>query len=384
MRFLAYKLPDWTLLDPRLELSSPSIIRALSTPKALDASLDRKVAHLLDADGDPLIREWGTAIVAESAHRIDVFIVDGTPTEGEQEKLGITAGGVASYAKDQPWLPADDTVRAALAEVPGWRPKTGEIVGIQIDPLDMVRAIWTMLTAAPRSDLHLTVDDTRSPVRIGHEEEEVEFETSEGEQVEFDAGPYRLAWHNTDDVGGEIDSLAEETPFEWVEESSWDGEVPATRIRLGYPDLGRPRRDNLFFSTATNIVGVSPAEWTEHADEVLVLGNGEGSKRVRAHVPGSSDRLRRVHVEKDKGITSTRRARELGQKRLDELTSAPEISQITVTDHKGARFGTFDVGDVITVRGQVGWTDIAHDYRIVQITEDVEAGTQALDLEMEG
>lgn len=398
-RFCAFKLPAWTLIDGDLPLSNVSITRALSTPKALDADLDRRYAHLLDADGDSLIREWGTAIVAEHAGVLDVFIVDGAVTEGDQENLGITAGGVAGFGADQPWLPANTAVRSALSAMHaavgthrlatgteaggiGWNASTGEIAGVEVDPLDIVRAIWLMLTTAPRSDLRLTIDDTVSDARIGEEERDVEFTTAAGEDVAFQAGPHRLTWHGTHDMGKEIDDLAEETPFEWWEESQWDGDLPSTRLRLAYPSKPITRKTNLFFEIGTNVVSVSAANWTEHADVVLVVGQGEGSARVRAHVADPSDRLRRVHVAADRGVASKTRANEVARKELDRLKSVPHITEITVTDHPAARFGTFDIGDVITVRGEAGWVMLDHDYRIVAITHDFEAETQSLTLEV--
>ncbi|GAB3192181.1 hypothetical protein [Nesterenkonia suensis] len=400
-RFWAYKLPGWTLLDGDLPLNNVTITRALSTPKSLDADLDRRYAHLLDDEGDPLVREWGTAIVSEVAGRVDVFIVDGTVTEGEQETLGISAGGVCAFAKDQPWLPANAAVRSALADlhaasVPrpkslesggesggiGWVSRTGSISAVEVDPLNMVRAIWTMLLAAPRSDLRLTIDSTRSPVRIGEEERDVEFTTGAGEGVEFTAGPYKLSWHSSHDMGGEIDSLAQETPFEWAEESRWDGEQPSTRMRLWYPSKPTTRKTSLFFEVGANVVGISTVEFQKHASVVLVAGQGEGSDRVRAHVSEVTNRLRRVHVEADRGIRSKTRAIELGRELLEHYTSAPLISEITVTDHPAARFGTFDLGDVITVRGDVGWVRLDEDYRIVSISHDLTAETQTLALEV--
>lgn len=401
-RFLAFSVPSWEVLDADLPLHSVQITRALSTPKALDASLDRKYAHLVEGEGegDPLIVEWGTVIVVDHGYRVDVFIVDGTTGEDEQETLGITAGGVVSLAKDQPWLPANDTVRSALdamhrrvgtrrlesgAEAGGigWVRSTDEIAGVEVDPLDMVRAIWAQITTAPDSDIRLTVDDTTSDVRIGEEERDVEFTTGSGEEVEFTAGPWRLNWHSTNDLGKEIDDLAEETPFEWVEESRWDGELPSTHLRIGYPKLDNPRRDDRFFELGVNVTAVDGVEWADWASEVLVVGQGEGSERRRGHdaiTPTGRRRLRRVHVEADHSIRTNRLANQRASKILKRLQGETVLDTVTVADSDAAPFGTWGVGDIITIRGETPWASLSHDRRIVAETHDLTAGTKELTL----
>src|SRR5699024_9916925 len=51
------------------------------------------------------------------------------------------------------------------------------------------------LQSKPQGDLGVVVDDTKAPkgVTVGAEEKDVSFETGEGEQVEFQSGPYILA-----------------------------------------------------------------------------------------------------------------------------------------------------------------------------------------------
>lgn len=373
-RFYAYSVPDWELVDNDVQLSEPSITRAMSTPKSLDATVSRQYAHLN-------LREWGTVIAAEHAGRLDVFIVDGLATEGEQEDMTVSAGGVGSYIKGQPFLAADGNAAAAMAGTPGWRSSTREISAVDVDPLDMVRAIWRLLLAAPRSDIRLTVDDTRSPVRVGEEEREVEFQTGSGDDVEFTAGPHTMSWHGTDDCGSEMDSLATETPFEWWEESRWSDDLPTTRLRLAHPKMPTARKPNLFFEVGANIVDLSTTEWHEHADVVLVTGEGEGSARVRSHMSKATDRLRRVHVEADKGIKNRARAQERARELLKKHVSKPVITSITVVDSESARFGSYDLGDTITVRGTTGWVELMDDYRIVSITDDYTAERQTLGLE---
>lgn len=375
-RFYAYSVPDWTLVDNDVQLTEAQITRAISTPKALDCTVSRQYAHLN-------LREWGTVIAAEHAGRLDVFIVDGLATEGDQDDMTVSAGGVASYIKGQPFLAANTAAAEAMVGTPGWRPGPREISGVDVDPLDMVRAIWRLLLAAPRSDIRLTVDSTRSPVRIGEPEERVDsFTRSDGSVAqEFTAGPYKLSWHGTDDCGGEMDSLATETPFEWWEESRWADNLPTTQLRIAYPKMATARKPNLFFEVGANIIDLSTTEWHEHADVVLVTGEGEGSKRVRSHMSEPTDRLRRVHVEANRGITTRARAQERARELLKKHISKPVITSVTVVDSQAARFGTYDLGDTITVRGTTGWVDLQDDYRIVSITDDHTAQRQTLGLE---
>src|SRR5699024_11949333 len=62
-------------------------------------------------------------------------------------------------------------------------PISSEYKGVQVDPLSLVRRIWSHLQSQPDGDLGLKVDSTTSPVRIGTKSEDVEFTRSEERRV---------------------------------------------------------------------------------------------------------------------------------------------------------------------------------------------------------
>ena len=62
---------------------------------------------------------------------------------------------------------------------------------------------------------------------------------SQPSPVTFEAGPFKLNWWETDDLGDVIDKLATDTPFEYVEEHRWanDGESIDTLENVIEPHL---------------------------------------------------------------------------------------------------------------------------------------------------
>lgn len=150
-RFYLLTLPGRVWVDEDLQLEGAEVIESLSAPSSISGSLPLGHAHLRLADGTLALREWGSALVAEQPGRDPIFgIVDSITTEGD--RLMVTAGGFAMYPKDMPWTDA-------------------EYSGISVDPLDVVRMIWTKLQSKPSGNLGVVVDALKSPVRIGTPED---------------------------------------------------------------------------------------------------------------------------------------------------------------------------------------------------------------------
>lgn len=349
-------------MHKRVPLTGASIVRAVSTPTAISGGIPLGIPELTLPNGDPAIKEWGCGVVAFQTGQDPVFgIVDDVSVNGDM--LQIQAGGFAMYPKDMPWMGL-------------------EFAGIQVDPMDQIRRIWDHLQSYENGDLYVTVDGTTSPVRIGTEAKDVSFTTGTGELVEFEAGPFRLARWNVDDLGNVIDRLADETPFAYREHSAWDGEGIVHRLELGYPGLG-VRRYDVHFEIGINAIATPPTKGGDYASEVWMQGAGEGRDKLKtsAHITTPTDRLRRVHVETDKSVRSQTAATRAGWPILNELAGHHTLESLQVVDHEFAPYGTFDVGDEVRVVGDAGWIQLNHWVRITQITDECDTGRRTIGVE---
>lgn len=311
----------------------------LSGPGSFDGTITPEVMRLKD-EGGPLIVPWSTVVLSERDEQLKAVSLITDVNENGPD-LGLSGVGYGGYAA---------------------QPYAGETFeGVKVDPLDQVRRMWNHLQGLKGggSDLGVVIDDTTSPVRIGEEPRDVSFSTGDGQDVEFEAGPYVLARWKTDDMAKEIDSLAEQTPFDYRMEHKWNADRTGIEsfFRIGYPKIG-VRRNRLRFVVGENVIVRPQIQWDgdDYASDVLFLGAGEGREqrwaRV-AHVTG--DRLRRCVVVSDKSVTSGKAAEKSAWAELDLRLGIEDITEITVTDHHNARFNTWGLGDEILITTPAGW-----------------------------
>lgn len=359
-RYYLHSLPSGEWVDKDLPLTEVEVTTACNAPASINGTLPIEFAALKNKDGSLAIRKWGSLLVAEEDGRDPIVgIVDNLSIEGEQ--LVIEAGGFTMYPTGIPWLSED-------------------FAGIKVDPMDMVRKIWAHLQSYDDVGLGVAVDSTTSPVRIGEPERDVSFETSAGESVEFETGPFRLARWDTEDLGKVLDDLATDTPFQYMERSWWDGEELRHRLQLGYPAIG-VRRPNATFEIGINVTANPVLDESDFASEVLVTGAGEGRKKVSTHLTRKSDRMRRVQVVADSSLRSKKTATNAARPILDGLRGGWLIDSLDVIDHGLAPFGTFDVGDEIRVAGDAGWVDVDMWVRVLEMTVVPATGARNLKVE---
>lgn len=341
-RYLATRLRGdgtETLIHPELPLGKVSITDTLSGPQSIKGTLSPEMTHLIGADGEPVFDPWSTAIYAEK----DGIIRAGgilnemlATTNGSQ--LDVHCVGFSGYLKDMPWMAADYN-------------------GVQVDPLDVFRLIWSHVQSQTRGNLGVVVDPLTSPVRIGKKLQNVSFTTGSGEAVAFDAGPVMLNSHSTHDLLAKANEMVKAAPFDYREVHSWSGETVAHRIALGYPTIGR-RRDDLRFVAGENIAIVPDVLFSgdAYADTVFALGAGEGAKMIREPVARSTEtRLRRVRVIDVKDATTKQKARDAAAAELKLCYGRPEIDEIKVLDHPHAPLGSWGIGDEIFIQSPEGW-----------------------------
>lgn len=191
-------------------------------------------------------------------------------------------------------------------------------------------------------------------------------ETENKEKVSADGGAYKLRWWEAPDAGAEIDKLARETPFDYVERHSWSGEGIRHEVQLAYPRLGR-RREDLAFVQGDNIVSlVEPdLDGADFANEVLGLGAGEGAGALRRTTAVRDGRLRRVAVHSAKDVASASRLDAQIRDALIQHRLGLEIDSVSVRDHPNAPIGSWSLGDDVLIEASLPWLgDIAVWHRI--------------------
>ncbi len=316
-------------LDRELPLATDGPEWALSAAGTLTGTLPEgwSEAHAL-ADQRPLLEEWGSIIHvdANGVHR-GAFIVHRLAVNARGQ-LQVEAIGFSSYLHGMPF---DGGGAAGYSR-------------IGIDPADVLRDLWAHAQSQPDGDLGVQVVGS-TPVRLGTPKTD-EDRTS---------GPYELPWWETPDCGREADTLAAEAPFDWAEETEWDGEDARLRIRVGHPRLGR-RREGLAFVEGENIVAVVTPErdGASFANSVVGLGSGEGQGALRHTASTRDGRLRRVAVLPAKDVTNQARLETLVRGELDRRQpTALRVDEITVRDHPNAPIGSWVEGDDIRVQAFV-------------------------------
>lgn len=350
-----------TTLDMDLPLADVSIETVLTGDGAINATISPAYQRLLGPDGKPLLQEWSTAIYAEN----DGNIRGGgilTSTDVDGPSLSLEATSFTSYGRDMPY--------------------TGNgYKGVKVDPLDVVRTIWNHIQSQKGGNIGLVMDTTTSDQTIGTELKQVQFDTQSG-PVSFEAGPYKLNWFTNHDLQGDVDDLAGETPFDYVEEHSWrpDGTIRHF-LRMGYPKIGR-RRDDLRFVFGVNIF--DPVRLTRdsatYASGTMVLGAGEGALMVHSikeppSRPGG--RLRRIAVVTDDSIKSKKRADARADAENQWRARLDDMSSITVMNHPNAPLGAAQLGDDIFIEGPGEWGSVYMRVRITSITISPDDGNMA-------
>ncbi|MDT8915766.1 hypothetical protein [Amycolatopsis sp. PS_44_ISF1] len=338
--FLAQRATTGEWLDWDVPITLSSLEWTLSGPGSLSGTVSPDVGGLRTDDGRLLLEEWGTLIYAESGGEIRWGgIVVSSSFEGEAWR--IECAGFTTY-------PHAITYQ-------------GEYSKIGVDPADVVRELWRHVQSFPDSDLRVIVTGAASTsARLGtaaHDETATEPDGSKRTE-HHDAEPYALLWWEHPNCGEELDNLAKQTPFDYIEKHYWspDREAVVHEVELGYPRIGR-RRDDLVFAEGENVTNVLSVESNgdEFANTILGLGAGEGRAMIRRETGLRDGRLRRISVYADKAVTDAARMDALIADELAYRKAALRITKLDVIDHPHAPIGSWQAGDDILVRAELPW-----------------------------
>ena len=351
---------------------------ALSASSSLVFRLEPEVASLVSLDDLLVLEPWGSFLYHEVDEQIEwAGVVTGNEWLGATYEVTVESFG--RYPHGMPWL--------------------GNFVGVDTDPANIVRYIWQVLQRRPDADLGVAVvgqtsarlgtlsserareakrvedaarkrvDEARKAQSAAKDaaEREAARKVTDARRAELtkaqdarraadeaereDGGEYRFDWWDNDDCGREIDRLAAEAPFDWVEEHAWNSDRSDVTHRVRVADRIGVRRTDLKFALGENVVEAVPflidGDWV--ANEVIGVGAGEGAKALRETSAVRDGRLRRIALIDWKDVRSRSRLQALvrGEQRTRAMGQLAVEQIVVQADHPHAPVGSWGVGDEI-------------------------------------
>jgi len=189
-----------------------------------------------------------------------------------------------------------------------------------------------------------------------------------------EADPFTLTWWEDHDLGQIISDLATQAPFDYREQTEWDGDDRLSlKLRIGSPEIGT-HRENLRLEIGVNVTAPPPLAESEYVSEVLVIGAGEGRSTVKATATGNPGRLRRVAVIERKDFTKEPQATVQARKELEARNAEWTFDSLSLVDHDMCPYGSFEAGDWIYMSGDAGWMYIDQWVRVLEIEVDCTTG----------
>lgn len=414
-RYHAMNIVSRTWLHRDLPLRDVKISPALSGPQQVTATISPEFMSLKTDAGHPILDEWSTFVVCES----DNIIRGGgilTSSTFQGDTWGLTFTGFTTYPKGQPMT---KTLSYGGNSVDGGRDNTGPTPGSGADPIQIMKDLWAQLQAWPDGNLRVTFTGSSSSkyrmadwknvpnvynytpdatTTVTQDAPENASQLASGGNYSY---PVSTVWANVGirgtgfskkkvsgtgsvkvpptgkniywnyfeyyyehpDIGTRIDSLAGETPFDYVENIRWSNSAKddiILEIVLGYPRIGG-RKADLRFAEGENIAEVVTVkrDGDDFANNIQGVGAGEGKDQLRQTVGGRDGRLRRVLVSTDTSITQASRLKNYATEILNTVKNIEDIEGFTLRPHPNAPYGSFRVGDDILVQTWRGWEEIA-------------------------
>jgi hypothetical protein len=352
-RVIVQEILTGEIVDWDLPVSEDfSYTRQLSSPTVMEGEFKPEIISVQDLGLDGFAY-WLHVEIDEEIRASAIFL----PPRYEGSSLSFSAEGAAAIPHYITW--------------------TGTYSAIGVDPFVVVRNIWNHIQSNPRSNFGVVISNNLSGRTLGTPAttEKTTDSTGTVTEREVPAEPYELQWWEAPNCGEEIDSLADQTPFDFKERVVWNADRTDVLhyIDLAYPRMGSPKPDLLF--NEENILEIVPLQEPEdiYASEVIVIGSGEGADTIRGYAAENfANRVRKTYVHTDKSITTKARADAVAKSELGIRRGRLfEISEIVVrAKHDNASIGEYDLGDDIWIEVDVPWLNTIYGswYRIISIT----------------
>ena len=359
-----------TILAEDLIVAEPQIVRMLSGP----CNIQFKVHYSepsVQYQGEPIqFKPWGQWIHAckeglDGTEQVWASaLVKPSEVDPTTGVLSLQADGFSNYAKGLPWLV-------------NWNP-------ITVDPFEIVESIWNHIQAYNNGNLGVTVYPTTSGLQM------LPGFSFNNEQFVQDFFAIFIREVDRVDCGDYINKLARDIPFDYFEESAWNPTKTAIskKIRLAYPSGGVDQTD-LVFRMNENVLAAkqkieAEIQW---ASGVSMKGWFPQKEYYHEFINADPNRYRRVIDESDVRIDSNERAAAWAHRKLTRRQVPNYYESITIDPyHPNAPFGSFDVGDTITVSGPMPWVgdNVTQRHKVMAIGWDEAKNSMELKLMAEG
>lgn len=320
------------VLESDLPIAVGSINRNLSAPQTLEGTITNEVKRL-KVDGKPLFEPWNSVIIAEADGLIRGMAIYREPSfTGASWQLSTV--GLGGYPSGQPY--------------------DGTKSYVQADPLQVFRDVWAHLQSRPDGNLGVTVDSLASAAKVG-----TAASTTDGSE-----GPFKLGLADSPDLGQTIDRLAADTPFDWLEQCFWDGDDPHCHVKLGQPSIGG--RSPLYRFVLGENLATDPTMKSEgYANQVYVVGAGEGADAIKGYAGVRDGHIRRAKVISDTKSNTKAKADAVASRTLAANRGELTVDTIEVYDHPNAPLEAIELGNEYQLYVENDWTVLDEWVRVI-------------------
>lgn len=380
-RFIIEEGRTGRIISRDLPVQNPQILRRLSGPAMIEFDLDPQDPNVMDHDtGKPmLLKPWGHWCHVEYTYRGERKIwVSGIfqPSEVDPATgmLHARFEGFSGYPKKIPWLE-------------NWNP-------IAVDPFEIVDRIWTHIQSYENGDLGvvpytLNIDGVTKDTPPESGTLMLPGFSFDGSIFVNDFFAIFIRAVDFTDCGDYIEKLARDIPFDYFEETEWneDGTALNKYLQLAYP-YGGAVQSNLSFRLNENVFQAksrieSEIEWTS---DIIIRGWFPGKVYSSELSNADDSRYRRTILEEDAQINSVERSQAWAHRQLSRR-QFPHYWESLIANmyHPNAPFGSYDVGDLILIRGTMPWVgEVEQAHKIIAMAVNPADNTCELTLRAEG
>lgn len=347
------------------------VVRQLSGPCNIQFKVhfNEPSVQMSDGSGPIQFKPWGHVIHVEkelfdgTRAIIASGIVKPSAVDAQTGVLSLEADGFSNYPNGLPWLV-------------NWNP-------IAVDPFAIFENIWNHIQSFEYGDLGVTVYPTSSGTYM------LPGFSFDGQIFIQDFFAIFIREVDRIDCGEYLKQLARDIPIDYWERSEWNGSYSAINksIELAYPH-GGIEQNGLAFRINENVIAASQKTEVEMSwvSDITIKGWFPSKQYSEQFANADPDRYRRVIDESEAHIDSNERAKAWAHRQLTRRQIPLYYDSIIIDPyHSNAPFGTWDVGDTITVQGLMPWHgNISQKHRIIGWGWEVDTNRLELKLMAEG